>query len=189
MLISEKTVAALNTQIGNEFGAFIQYVQIASHFGNENLPELSKHFYRQADEERTHALKFVNYLVDAGGRVAIPAIPAPKHKFANAEEAVKLSLDWEITVTKQINGLMDPPVVRRRAARGGFEHGHAPEHGPAGGGAGVARHRGVPGPPQGDARSDAGRRRGLALRAHIAAAGTTRAGGMIHGNGNESGLP
>ncbi len=111
MLISEKTVAALNTQIGNEFGAFIQYVQIASHFGNENLPELSKHFYRQADEERTHALKFVNYLVDAGGRVAIPAIPAPKHKFANAEEAVKLSLDWEITVTKQINGLMDLAIA------------------------------------------------------------------------------
>ena len=40
MLISEKMVAALNTQIGNEFGAFIQYVQIASHFGRENLPEL-----------------------------------------------------------------------------------------------------------------------------------------------------
>jgi ferritin len=111
MLISEKMVAALNTQIGNEFGAFIQYVQIAAQFGSENLPELSKHFYRQADEERTHALKFVNFIVDAGGRVAIPAIPAPKHKFANAEEAVKLSLDWEITVTKQISGLMDLAIA------------------------------------------------------------------------------
>jgi ferritin len=111
MLISDKMVAALNTQIGNEFGAFLQYVQIASHFGNENLPELSKHFYRQADEERTHALKFVNYVVDAGGRVAIPAIPAPRSKFANAEEAVKLSLDWEVTVTKQISGLMDLAIT------------------------------------------------------------------------------
>lgn len=107
MLISEKMVAALNTQIGNEFGAFLQYVQIASHFGRENLPELSKHFHRQAEEEKTHALKIVNYVVDAGGSVAIPAIPAPRPKFANAEEAVKLSLDWEVTVTKQINGLVD----------------------------------------------------------------------------------
>jgi len=111
MLISEKMVAALNTQIGNEFGAFIQYVQIASHFGNENLPELSKHFYRQAEEEKTHALKIVHYVVDAGGRVAVPPIPAPRPKFANAEEAVKLSLDWEVTVTKQINGLVDLAIA------------------------------------------------------------------------------
>jgi ferritin len=111
MLISDKMVNALNTQIGNEFGAFIQYVGIASHFGSENLPELSKHFYRQAEEEKVHALKIVNFVVDAGGRVAIPAIPAPRAKFASAEEAVKLSLDWEETVTKQINGLVDLAIA------------------------------------------------------------------------------
>ena len=32
---------------------------------------------------------------------------APKSKFATAEEAVKLSLEWEVTVTKQISGLVD----------------------------------------------------------------------------------
>lgn len=111
MLISEKMVAALNTQIGNEFGAFIQYVQIASHFGRENLPELSRHFYRQAEEEKTHALKIVHYVVDAGGSVAIPQIPAPQPRFKSAEEAVKLSLDWEVTVTKQINGLVDLAIA------------------------------------------------------------------------------
>ena len=111
MLISQKMIAALNTQIGNEFGAFLQYVQIASHFGRENLPELSKHFYRQAEEEKTHALKIVSYVVDAGGSAAIPAIPAPRPAFANAQEAVQLSLDWEVTVTKQINGLVDLAIA------------------------------------------------------------------------------
>jgi bacterioferritin B len=111
MLVSEKMIAALNTQIGNEFGAFVQYVQIASHFGRENLPELAKHFRHQAEEEKVHALKIVSYVVDAGGSVAIPAIPAPRPKFANAEEAVKLSLDWEVTVTKQINGLVDLAIA------------------------------------------------------------------------------
>jgi len=99
MLISDKMVKALNTQIGNEFGAFIQYVEIASHFGSENLPELSRHFYHQAEEEKVHALKIVKYVVDARG------------KFASAEEAVKLSLDWEETVTKQINGLVDLAIA------------------------------------------------------------------------------
>ena len=67
MLISDKMVAAINKQIGNEFGAFLQYVAIAAYFGNESLPELAKHFNQQAMEERQHAMKFVNYVLDAGG--------------------------------------------------------------------------------------------------------------------------
>ena len=107
MLISEKMNAALNEQVGHEFGASLQYVAIAAYFDSDNLPELAAHFYRQADEERDHAMRLVNYVVDAGGKVTIPAIPAPKSGFASAEEAVKLSVDWELTVTKQINALVD----------------------------------------------------------------------------------
>ena len=107
MLISKEMNDAINTQIGNEFGAMLQYVAIASYFGSENLGVLAAHFYRQADEEREHAMKFVKYVVDAGGRVALPAIPAPKASFGSAEEAVKLSLDWETEVTAQINALTD----------------------------------------------------------------------------------
>jgi ferritin len=107
MLISDKMNAALNEQIGHEFGASLQYVSIAAYFDSDNLPELAAHFYRQAEEERGHAMKFVNYVVDAGGKVVIPAVPAPKSAFASAEEAVQLSVDWEVKVTGQINGLVD----------------------------------------------------------------------------------
>jgi ferritin len=107
MLISDKMNAAINEQVGHEFGASLQYVAIAAYFDSDNLPELAAHFYRQAEEERDHAMRFVNYVVDAGGKVAIPAVPAPKSGFASAEEAVKLSVDWELTVTKQINALVD----------------------------------------------------------------------------------
>jgi ferritin len=44
-------------------------------------------------------MRFVKYVVDAGGRVAIPAIPAPKSAFTSAEEAVRNSLKWKLTVT------------------------------------------------------------------------------------------
>ena len=107
MLISEKMNAALNEQVGHEFGASLQYVAIAAYFDSDNLPELAAHFYRQADEERDHAMRFVNYVVDAGGKVALLAVLAPKSGFASAEEAVKLSVDWELTVTRQINALVD----------------------------------------------------------------------------------
>ena len=110
MLISSDMNAALNEQIGNEFGASLQYVSIAAYFDNESLPELARHFYRQAAEERDHAMRFVKYVVDAGGRVAIPPIPAPASGFRSAEEAVQLSLDSELRVTRQINGLMDRAI-------------------------------------------------------------------------------
>ncbi len=107
MLITSAMNDALNEQIGNEFGASLQYVAIAAYFDRENLPVLARRFYTQAAEERDHAMRIVKYVLDVGGHVAIPAIPAPKSDFTSAEEAVQLSVGWEMTVTDQIKGLMD----------------------------------------------------------------------------------
>ncbi len=107
MLISQKMNVAINEQIGREFGASMQYVAIAAHFGAENLLALQRYFDSQAEEERGHAMKFVHHVVDAGGRVAVPAVAAPKSTFATVEEAVKLSLQWEEEVTKQIYALVN----------------------------------------------------------------------------------
>ena len=107
MLISKKMNDAINEQIGVEFGASLQYVAMAAHFAAEGLTELAAHFYRQAEEERDHAMRFVHYVVDVGGRVEIPAITAPKCIFKSVEEVVKLSLDGEKSVTEHINVLVE----------------------------------------------------------------------------------
>lgn len=113
MLISKELEQSINQQVGREFGASLQYVNIASYFAADELPQLAAFFYRQADEERMHAMKFAKYIVDAGGQVRIPAVEAPKSEFASAEKAVKLSLDWEMEVTRQINSLMDLAIEQR----------------------------------------------------------------------------
>lgn len=113
MLISEGMNRQMNDQIGHEFGASLQYVNIAAYFDNAGLPVLTQHFFRQADEERQHAMKFVRYILDADGKVVIPAVPEPRHEFASAEEAVSLALEWEYTVTKQINALLDRAMSER----------------------------------------------------------------------------
>ena len=107
MLTSQKVIDAINEQIGYEFSASLQYYAIGAHFAAEALPQLSQHFFRQAEEEKGHALRFIKYVVDAGGRVVIPAIDAPESKFKIPRDAVKLSLDQEIHVTNQINGLVE----------------------------------------------------------------------------------
>jgi ferritin len=107
MLISQKTNDAINAQIGREFGAFLQYLAIASYYDGESLPRLARHFYKQADEEHDHAMRFLHYLVDAGAHVILPAVSAPKSSFGTAEETVKLSLDWEQEVTRQIHAILE----------------------------------------------------------------------------------
>ena len=107
MLTKQKVIDAINEQIGYEFSASMQYYAIAAHFAAEALPQLSQHFFKQAEEEKEHALRFIKYVVDAGGRVVIPAIEAPQGIFKTPESAVKLSLDQEVKVTHQINALVE----------------------------------------------------------------------------------
>ncbi len=107
MLISQTLATALNKQIGHEFGASMQYVSIAAHFSQKGLTLLAKLFMTQAEEERQHAQKFVQYVLDTKAELRIPAIPAPKATFSTAEEAVEAALNWEKEVTKQVTALMD----------------------------------------------------------------------------------
>lgn len=107
MLISESMNAAMNRQIGSELAASNQYLNIASYFERDGLPELAGFFFRQSDEEREHAMRFVQFLLDAGGEVAVPQIEEPPTDIESAVDAVQRSLDWELNVTGQINDLMD----------------------------------------------------------------------------------
>ncbi len=107
MLASKKLVAAFNAQIGHELAASNQYISIASYFSSGALMELARFFYRQSEEEREHAMKFVQFIDDADGKLEIPAIPAPRSDFSSAHDAVKAALEWEQEVTQQIYQLVE----------------------------------------------------------------------------------
>ena len=95
----------LTLQVANEFAASQQYVAIAAWYDGETLPQLASFFYRQAVEERNHAMMLVQYLLDAGDPVAIPGVVAPQTAFADAVEPVALALAQERRVTEQISAL------------------------------------------------------------------------------------
>jgi ferritin len=92
----------LNAQIGREFGASQQYVAIAVYYDGETLPRLAAHFYRQAVEERNHAMMIVQYLLDSGEPVTIPGVEAPQTEFSDPVAPVALALEQERRVTEQI---------------------------------------------------------------------------------------
>ena len=104
--MSEKPfVKLLNEQIGHEFAAHQQYVAIAVYYDAETLPRLASFYYRQAVEERNHAMMMIQYLLDADLDVTVPAVEAPKNGFGDIVEPVELALAQERRVTEQINGL------------------------------------------------------------------------------------
>src|SRR3954453_1253002 len=98
-------VDQLNEQVGHEFAAHQQYVACAVYYDGETLPQLARFFYRQALEERGHAMMMVRYLLDADATVTIPGVSAPQTGFADIVAPVALALDQERRVTDQINAL------------------------------------------------------------------------------------
>jgi bacterioferritin B len=95
----------LNEQIANEFAAHQQYVACAVYFETETLPQLAGFFYRQALEERSHAMMMIQYLLDTGAEVTTPGIAAPRTVFADVVEPIALALGQERQVSEQINAL------------------------------------------------------------------------------------
>jgi ferritin len=96
---------ALNDQIANEFSAAMQYIGAAVHYDAETLPRLAAFFYRQAAEERDHAMMMVQYLLDVGEEVRIPDIEGQRTRFDDAIAPVKMALEQEQRVGGEINAL------------------------------------------------------------------------------------
>ncbi|MGH2908156.1 MAG: ferritin [Solirubrobacteraceae bacterium] len=95
----------LNEQVAHEFAAHQQYVACAVHFESETLPRLASFFYRQALEERDHAMMMIQYLLDTDIPVVTPGVDAPRSGFADVVEPVALALEQEKRVSEQINRL------------------------------------------------------------------------------------
>ena len=104
--MAEKNFAdALNEQISNEFAASQQYIGAAVYYDSETLPRLAAFFYRQAVEERNHAMIMVQYLLDAGEEVRIPDIKSQQTTYDDVVGPVRMALEQEKRVTDEIKAL------------------------------------------------------------------------------------
>ena len=106
--MADKSFAdALNEQIANEFAASQQYVAAAVYYDAATLPRLAAFFYRQALEEREHAMMIIRYLLDVGEQVRIPDINAQQTSFADGSAPVRMALEQEQRVSDEIFALFE----------------------------------------------------------------------------------
>src|ERR1700761_3271863 len=100
-----KFQALLQEQIFNEFTGAQQYVAIAVYFDGSDLPQLARHFYSQAVEERNHAMMLVQHLLDRDVHVEISGVDGVRNQFDEPRDALDLALEQERVVTDQITQL------------------------------------------------------------------------------------
>ena len=98
-------VDTLNEQVANEFAASHQCVAIAAHYESQTLPRLAGFFYRQAIEERGHAMMMVKYLLDTDAPVRLTEVAAPKTEFGGHIDPIRMALEGERAVSDQISEL------------------------------------------------------------------------------------
>ena len=105
-MTAERFAEQLNLQIGHELAAHNQYVACAVYYDDLTMPQMARFFYRQALEERDHAMMMVQYLLDTECPVQIPGTDAPTCRFESIVAPVELALAQEKQVTEQINALL-----------------------------------------------------------------------------------
>lgn len=120
MQLSKQLADMINEQIAHELIASNQYLQIATYFDGQALHKLSAFFYKQSDEEREHALKFVHYMTEVSAEVRIMEVPAATYDIKSAEQAFQMSLDWEKEVTRRIYAMVEQAASEKDYATHAF---------------------------------------------------------------------
>ena len=111
-MLNQELEAALNAQLGGELYSSHLYLSMSAYCESVNMPGAAHWFRMQADEERTHALKFFDHIVDRGGRVTLGVIEAPPTGFASLLDAFEQALQAERNVSAAIDRLASMAVAQ-----------------------------------------------------------------------------
>lgn len=121
-MLNPELGAALNVQLGGELYSSHLYLSMSAYCESANMPGAAHWFRMQAEEERTHALKFFDHIVDRGGRVALGTIGAPPTQFGSLLDAFEQALQAERDVSAAIDRLSAMAVAQGDYAAQVFLH-------------------------------------------------------------------
>jgi ferritin len=104
-LISSEIELLLNQQVKKEAYSSSVYLSMASWCNRNGFDYSSDYFFKQAEEERHHQLKFYKYILDMGGNAVSPDVTDIKQEYNSFREVFEEALDQEIAITQSINNL------------------------------------------------------------------------------------
>ena len=106
-MLERKVVELLNQQINKEFYSAYLYLDFSNYFYDKELDGFGNWYRIQAQEERDHAMLFLQYLQNNGERVTLDAIAKPSVELASDIEVLKAGLHHERYVTELIHTIYE----------------------------------------------------------------------------------
>src|SRR5687768_16873692 len=93
--ISPAVSSELSRQLNHENVAAYGYHAMALWCEDRNFKGFARYFYTQANEEREHARKFADHLLDRGVLPELTALAAPRGQFASLMDVARHALSME----------------------------------------------------------------------------------------------
>ncbi len=106
-MLNEKVAALCNEQINKEFYSAYLYLDIANYYADQGLDGFANWYTIQAQEERDHAMLFLQYLQNNGEKVTLEAIAKPDKEFNCHRCALEVGYEHEQYVTSLINTIYE----------------------------------------------------------------------------------
>jgi len=105
--MNKKIEQAFNDHLNAEFFSSYLYLSMANCFTAKNLDGMASWMRLQSEEERVHAMKFLDFINQRGGRVALQQINQPQLDWAAPLEAFQQAYNHEIEISQKIDALVD----------------------------------------------------------------------------------
>jgi ferritin len=112
-MLNTKVQDAFNQQINAELFSEYLYLSMAAHFESVSLKGMANWMRIQAGEERMHAMKFYQYILDRSGKVVLAQIDAPKTSWSSPLEVFEEAYAHELKVTGLINNLVNIAIAEK----------------------------------------------------------------------------
>jgi len=105
-MIPKKIEKILNEQIEKEGYSSNLYLAMATWTDKEGYSGIAKWLFAQAEEERMHMMKFVDFITERGGHAIIPAFEKPPIEFEDINKMFHQVLEHEKYITGTINDIV-----------------------------------------------------------------------------------
>ena len=111
--IAPQVIAELNRQLNQELSAAHSYHALSLWCADENLIGFASFFAKQSAEEREHAEKIADHLLDRDSCPKLDAITAPKQNFKSLLDVAQQARAMEQANTQGINAVYEAAVAAK----------------------------------------------------------------------------
>ena len=102
-MLNKEVASLMNVQINRELFSAYLYLQFVNYFIDEGLDGFANWYKVQAQEERDHAMLFMQYMQNNGDSVTLEQIAKPESRLESHIAVLKEGLAHEEFVTASIN--------------------------------------------------------------------------------------